>query len=142
MMFFNVLTVLSRRDFKFFEEHKNENDVHKLILRLAPELMGDASAYFAARYLKAVEQLSRFVKDCSSAFARLDDATLNRLSRTDTAARNTGSVTGDMKVLLNRVKSEIPAETHAGLSKLLDEIEVSVSKEAAARELSKLPLRT
>jgi hypothetical protein len=141
IVFSNVFEALSHPALPFLDRNKHEQDVHALVRHLSHELMSNTSAYFATRYLTAVERIAQFVKASSNALMNLDDKALLRASQSDEQAFHTGTHMGNMKNLLDQLQESIGNDSYTRLSVLLAEIETGVSKEAAAERLDKLRLR-
>jgi len=138
IIFLRILSLLGKNSQygKFFHDHEKEDNINKLINAVNLELQGDSALYFKLRYYDAVSQLTLFLMELSEILIDLEDSKLISISKTESKSAPTEATrTGSIKILLQKLKPYFPPEKHDKLLELVNEIEKSVSKEQASKNL-------
>ena len=121
---------------------ETETSIRVLINHLCSRMQSDASLHFVARYSTAIEQLNGLIQLLCLAMVDLDDRQLLALSgRPLKGMADITTRTGAMKVALERLGDFMPADAIDKANVLVNEIEVSVSKETAAKKLGNLHVK-
>ena len=137
IIFLRIFSLLGKNsEYKFFHDHEKEDNINKLINAVNLELQGDSALYFKLRYYDAVSQLTLFLMELSEILLDLEASKLISISKTESKSSPTEATrTGSIKILLQKLKPYIPPEKHGELLELVNEIEKSVSKEQASKNL-------
>lgn len=139
IIFYQTLTAMKEAD-TFFQNLWEEKNVDKLVGALTVELQSNASTYFVIRYENAINQLRNFIKEVSNKLIDLDDVKLLEISKVDLRdVLSQATRTGSMKVLLEKLKKHFSTpKTYNILLEMINEIEVSISKEEASKMLKNI----
>lgn len=123
----------------FYEINFSNSEIRPFLNELVINLQSNASAYYLARYDKALKEIRKFIEEIGETLISLSDKELYsipsmKLNFTIDTVTRTNSFRQQIRVL----EDYIPNETKQRLLGRIDNIEVLISKEHASHEIEEI----